>query len=132
LLLRSGDGKGAAALLSEFAIDDSALFEYARALVAFRKSGDSPSSRARARAAVRSNGFVLDFLLGDREFPPELPGAYAFGSPDEAVLVVDEIGDAWEDTPGALDWVRTHGVPRKRGAQRKPPRKKKRAKRTKR
>jgi tetratricopeptide (TPR) repeat protein len=132
LLLRSGDGKGAAALLSEFAIDDSALFEYARALVAFRKSGDSPSSRARVRAAVRSNGFVLDFLLGDREFPPELPDAYAFGSAEEAVLVVDEIGDAWEDTPGALDWVRTHGVPRKRGAQRKPPRKKKRAKRKKR
>ena len=36
------------------------------------------------------------------------------GSREEAVICVDELGDAWKATPGALEWLATHAPAGKR------------------
>jgi hypothetical protein len=36
------------------------------------------------------------------------------GSKEEAVICVDELGDAWNATPGALEWLATHAPAGKR------------------
>jgi hypothetical protein len=41
------------------------------------------------------------------------------GSRDEAVVCVDELGDAWEETPGALEWLAAHDPSGKRRTRRR-------------
>jgi hypothetical protein len=45
------------------------------------------------------------YLTGDTEWLDPAPQSYAMGSREEAVVCVDELGDAWEATPGALTWL---------------------------
>ena len=48
-----------------------------------------------------------------------MPGSYAMGSREEAVILVDELGDAWESSPGAVEWLRAHAPAGKRRKRRR-------------
>ena len=104
-LLLVGLDEEAASLLVQFGDEPTALWQYGQALCAFRRLGDSAASRGRLRAALRSNRYVPGYLTGDTEWAGGSPASYAMGSREEAVICTEELGDAWEATPGALDWL---------------------------
>jgi tetratricopeptide (TPR) repeat protein len=112
LLTRRDDEAGT--LLRQFSDEPSALWQYGRALWAFRREGDCPASRQRLRAAFRSNRHLPGYLAGDSEWTDAVPQSYAMGSREEAVICVDELGDAWKATPGALEWLGAHAPAGKR------------------
>jgi tetratricopeptide (TPR) repeat protein len=118
-LLLAGREDEAGALLRQFGDEPTALWQYGHALWAFRREGDCPASRQKLRAAFRANRHVPGYLVGDSEWPALLPDSYAMGSREEAVICVDELGDAWEETPGALEWLDTHAPSGKRRKRRR-------------
>ena len=99
-LLLTGRDDEADALIRQFADEPTALWQYGWALRAFRREGDCPASRQRLRAAFRSNRHLPGYLAGDSEWTGPAPASYAMGSREEAVVCVDELGEAWKATPG--------------------------------
>jgi tetratricopeptide (TPR) repeat protein len=113
-LLLTGRDDEAGTLLRQFGDEPSALWQYGWALWAFRTEGDCPASRERLRAAFRSNRHPPGYRAGESEGTDAAPQSYAMGSREEAVICVDELGDAWKATPGALEWLAAHAPAGKR------------------
>ncbi|HEY4587854.1 MAG TPA: tetratricopeptide repeat protein, partial [Thermoanaerobaculia bacterium] len=106
--------------------EDGALLEFPRALLLFRRDGDSLEARRALNQAVRSNRFVPGMLLGDR-VPPPRDDSYSPSGEDEAGLYLVLARDTWDDTEGALEWLRKRTAPPPRPPKR-PKRKGKRKK----
>lgn len=104
-LLGAGRDVEAGTLLSQYAEDCSAIWQYGWALWMFRQEGDSAAARDRLHEAVKTNRHVPTYLTGKAEMPETLPDSYSFGSVEEAVFCTDELLDVWKDTPGALTWL---------------------------
>ncbi len=78
-----GSDKDAEKLFKQFD-DGMATWMYSRALLDFRKLGDSPKADASLKAALAENKFVPFYLLGRRKMPRNLPDRYGFGDDTEA------------------------------------------------
>ena len=78
---------------------------YSRALLDFRKLGDSSKADASLKAALAENKFVPSYILGRKKMPRNLPGYYGFGDDSEAVAYAYGNKAAWQSTPGALEWL---------------------------
>jgi len=104
LLIEQGDDDAASDLLEQYDEEMAAVWQYCRALLAFRKQGDGPEAQRLLREAIDVNSFVPEYLL-DEEEPPGWPDSYAPGSEEEALVCREECRGAWESTPGALDWL---------------------------
>jgi tetratricopeptide (TPR) repeat protein len=106
--------------------EGSALMEFPRALLCFRREGDSLEARRALKRALKANRFVPGMLLRDRGLPFS-DGTYSFGSEEEADLYFDLARETWAGTPGALDWLRKRtALPPRRKGRSKSKRKKKR------
>jgi len=92
-------------LLAQYEDDPTAAWLYTRALVTFRREGDSPKACAQLREAMEQNPYVPDFLLGRRRMPRSLPVYIGFGGEDEAIAYTADFLAGWRQTPGALDWL---------------------------
>jgi tetratricopeptide (TPR) repeat protein len=103
-LLRTGQDEAAAQLLVSYAEDGDASWAYSAALLAFKKSGDTPETRALRSAAYEANGLVWPFLLGRRPIPKKLPEVIGVGDEGEAVAYAADYKPAWKKTPGAIEW----------------------------
>lgn len=90
---------------SEHKDEVSAEWAYTRALLAYRKGGDSPEATRRLDEAMRVNAHVLPFLTGRKQLPPFMPPRYSPGSEEEAILYVESAAPAWEETPEAMEWL---------------------------
>jgi tetratricopeptide (TPR) repeat protein len=104
-LIERGKDEEAEALFREFEDDGMAFWMYSRAMLDFRKMGDSEISRKSLAAAVKKNKHIPAYLLGRKKMPQSLPEYYSPGAETEAVLYVKENLEAWKSTPGALDWL---------------------------
>lgn len=105
-LLKDHKDEEAEALLKKYKDDKPlAMWSYARALVRFRRQGPSPTARKDLQHALRVNRYVADFLLHEEEMPERWPGSYKIGSKEEAVICADLLLEAWQATPGALEWL---------------------------
>ncbi len=98
---RDGDAQS---LIEQFKDDEGPDWKYAAALVAFRREGDSVSSRALRAQAVADLATVVPYLIGERRLPM-LPAAFRPYSRDHAVVCASWLIDMWQDTPGACDWL---------------------------
>ena len=78
---------------------------YSRALLDFRKHGDSTIADKSLKAAIDENKHVPSYLLGRKKMPRSLPGHYGFGDDNEAVLYAHGNRAGWKATPGALEWL---------------------------
>jgi tetratricopeptide (TPR) repeat protein len=97
-------------LLDRYAEDTLALMEYPRALLRFRREGDSPEARRSLKRAVQGNRFVPGLLLQTRRIPP--PAAFfSPGQEEEAVAYLILSHETWAGTTGALDWLRRRTAP---------------------
>jgi tetratricopeptide (TPR) repeat protein len=92
-------------LFRQFEEDVMAVWMYSRALLDFRKHGDSPTASASLKAALGENKHVPAYLLGRKKMPRTLPGHYGFGDANEAVFYAHGNRAAWKATPGALEWL---------------------------
>jgi len=102
LLALGRDGE-AEDLLVRFA-EDKAAWHYTRALLTFRREGDSPAARRYLAEALRSHGPTAQILL--RAGPAHWIGPRnQEDSPDVIVL-----RDVWADVPGARDWLRSQSA----------------------
>jgi tetratricopeptide (TPR) repeat protein len=96
---------------ADFREDTSPEWAYTRALLAFRRHGDAPASRAALRKAQESNTFVVPLLLGRAGMPPMMPYAFSPGSEGEAAHCAERCAEEWYSTQGALEWLETAGKP---------------------
>jgi tetratricopeptide (TPR) repeat protein len=104
-LFAAGDDDGLQHLLDRFSWDTTAPWTYMRAIFLFRTRGPE-RARSALRRALASNRHVPDFLLEIEEMPTDLPDVIRVGSKEEAAAVAEALLEAWEDTPGALAWLR--------------------------
>jgi tetratricopeptide (TPR) repeat protein len=123
LSLQTGRLETAEKILQAYGDDTSATFAYCKALYAFLRSGDSDASRLALRAAREANPHVVEYLLGLRTLPEEIPDSGEPGGEGEAVLMVDLFGPAWIAAKGAVEWLRKQTVLPQKG----PPAKEKRS-----
>jgi tetratricopeptide (TPR) repeat protein len=97
-------------LLDRYAEDTLALMEYPRALLRFRREGDSPEARRSLKQALQANRFVPGLLLHTRRIPP--PAAFfSPGQEGEAAVYLILSSETWAGTTGALDWLRRRTAP---------------------
>jgi tetratricopeptide (TPR) repeat protein len=109
-LLAEGMDKDAEQLLAEYDEDGSCFMAYSRALLSFRKTGAGSAADKHLQAALISNIHVPQYLLGKRFIPYKQPEYYALGSEEEAAIYAGDAKEAWENTPGALEWLAEHTV----------------------
>jgi len=55
--------------------------------------------------AFEANAHVPAFLLRERPLPFRAPSYFGFGDENEAVIYASNSRQAWEQTPGALEWL---------------------------
>jgi hypothetical protein len=112
-----------ASLLGQYPDEDSAAWAYTRALLAFRRQGDTIDARRLLKQAKKINRHVPAYLAG-RKFPPaEQPGYYGPGDESEALSYVGSFMAGWKATPGAVAWLRANDEQaRQRKAQAPEPR----------
>jgi tetratricopeptide (TPR) repeat protein len=104
-LLESGRDADAEKLFRKFPDDAMAAWAYSRALLDFRKHGDSSQAAKSLKAAVKQNKHVPPYLLGRKRLLSKFPDYYGFGDDNEALLYVKENGAVWRYTLGALAWL---------------------------
>ena len=106
-LLETGRIDEAETLWKQYKEDGAAVWRYARALITFMQKGDCAAAKKQLADAIEKNPHVPKYLLGDEDIPP-LRSKYVLGSEDESALCADTLEDAWDKTPGALDWLEEH------------------------
>jgi tetratricopeptide (TPR) repeat protein len=104
-LIIMGRDKEAEVLFREYRDDGMTFWIYSRALLDFRKMGDSEISRKSLAAAVKKNKHVPAYLLGRKKIAKSLPEYYSPGDESEAIFYAKENLEAWKITSGALDWL---------------------------
>ena len=122
-LLRAGSLDQIERLIAQYPEESSASWLFDIALHRFRTEGRSPNARSALRAATRVNPFVMDYLLGKREPPVEIPALIGWGDESEAVAYVQDSLAAWLDTPETVEWLQAEartGSGRKRKGARGP------------
>jgi tetratricopeptide (TPR) repeat protein len=93
-------------LLAQYADEDSATWAYTRALLAFRKQGDTLDARRLLKTAKKANKHVPAYLLGQKFPSPRQPDYYSPGDETEALNYIGSFLAAWKSTPGAVAWLR--------------------------
>ena len=92
-------------LLNQYPDELSLYWECSRALLLYRKEGDSPAARTSLKRAQKLNKHAVGFLLSPMDLPEEEPESCRVGSEEEAVLYVTPALRSWYETPGAVEWL---------------------------
>jgi tetratricopeptide (TPR) repeat protein len=127
LILNPGDNQGnryllAESLLSADRLDEldqllnapdykdefSPQWQYTLALLEYRKNGDAPASRKQLADAARCNPLVGLILAGAEPDDTPVPSSMSRSDIHEAVSVASTISSGWQQTEGALDWLKSH------------------------
>jgi tetratricopeptide (TPR) repeat protein len=104
-LIEMGRDEEAEVLFREYRDDGMTFWIYSRALLDFRKMGDSEISRKSLAAALKKNKHIPPYLLGRKKMPRFPPEYYSPGEESEAIAYTKENLEAWKITIGALDWL---------------------------
>jgi tetratricopeptide (TPR) repeat protein len=108
-----------ARLLEQYPDEGSATWAYTRALLAFRRQGDSIETRRLLKTALKANKHIPAYLTG-LKFPPEgEPKYYSPGDENEALEYISTFLAGWKGTPGAVAWLREYDSTAKK-SQKKP------------
>jgi len=92
-------------LMARYEDDYSVFHVYNRALLAFKREGDTEASRDLLLDAIERNEHVPDALLGKTHSSGMLPLSYGIGSPEEAMIYSGDARFFWRKEPGAIDWL---------------------------
>jgi tetratricopeptide (TPR) repeat protein len=100
-------------LLQQYPEEGSAAWTYTKALLAFRRHGDTAEARQLLKEARKTNKHVPAYLLGEKFPPTEQPGYYSPGDESEALNYLGSFMAGWKSTPGAVAWLRENAQARK-------------------
>lgn len=92
-------------LFEEYKENSTAVWVFNYALYKYAKEGKNDSSEKALIKANKTNGFVIDYMLGLKKMPKKLPALVGYGNEDEAITCVNDSKELWEKTNGALDWL---------------------------
>jgi tetratricopeptide (TPR) repeat protein len=102
--------------------EPSATWAYTKALLAFRRHGDTPEAGRLLKQAQKTNKHVPAYLLGEKFPPAGPPGYYSPGEESEALTYLGSFMAGWKSTPGAVAWLRENvRKPKKEGPSAKGP-----------
>ena len=102
-LLSLDDVKTLKKLLKQYEEDGSAIWLYTQALLAYREN--SPDADKLAEEAWLANSHVPGILSGSQPLVVSQNGYITMGGEDEAGEYVKDNGNAWQATPGAIEWL---------------------------
>jgi tetratricopeptide (TPR) repeat protein len=103
--LQQRDTYQARKLLRKYPDDCTANWAYGAALHAFQEGGDSTNARRALEAARKANPHVPHYFVGIKKLPAELPDHVGIGDESEAAVYVVDNAKAWDETPGAVQWL---------------------------
>ena len=70
-------------------------------------SGEEKAAEKALKAARKQNPHAQAYFLGHRQPPRNMPGSYAMGSREEAIIAWEMLKPAWEKHPAAGEWLRS-------------------------
>jgi tetratricopeptide (TPR) repeat protein len=105
LLLSKNDLTNFLSFIENNKEEDCAVWNYNNALYQFKKSGQSTTSDKELLKAYTSNEYVIDYMLGVKEMPRELPQYIGRGDENEAISYVNGAWVVWDKTDEAFDWL---------------------------
>lgn len=94
-----------AALMEEYENDWSAVWQYTRALLAFRETGASQQANQALDQALEQNRHVPAYLTGEKRVPSRSPETIGMGDENEAAVYAAQHLNHWRRTPGAVEWL---------------------------
>lgn len=68
-------------------------------------SGAPEEAKKALQEARQQNPHAQAYFLGHRQLPKSMPGSYAIGSREEAIMAWDMLQSAWEKHPAAGEWL---------------------------
>lgn len=92
-------------LLNQYPDDPTACWQYSRALLKYRREGESGKANTFLKEAFDRNPYVPAYLLKKKKLPHTLPQYVGFGDESEAVDYAIDAANVWDETPGALRWL---------------------------
>ena len=98
-------------LLDRYEEDYSCEWAYNLALYTFARKGETRRTNLLLEKAMKKNPHVISYLTGTEEMPEDPPAYYSFGEKEEASTYVFDAMEAWSETPGALEWAKSHRKP---------------------
>lgn len=114
ILLGKKDLSDYESFIKKYEGEDSAVWHYNNALYYFKKMGQSAKSNTELMKAYKFNPYVMEFMLGLKELPEEMPQFIGRGDENEAAAYIFDAIHAWGKTDGALDWMHDFLMKRKR------------------
>lgn len=91
-------------LINAYADEESATWEYNKALLLYTRSGITMQSKRAIRSAFDSNKYVPAMMITGKALPRDR-GFISPGQPDEAASYIKECGPLWVRDKGALKWL---------------------------
>lgn len=85
--------------------EDGCFFAYTKALRYYCLHGPKEKARQFLLAALESNRYVPEYLLGAKHLPYREPDYYSWGDEDEAIIYAKRSLPVWQNTPSALAWL---------------------------
>lgn len=79
---------------------------YSRVLIEYGKSGLSSKLDRLLAKATQQNPHVIDFLLGRKKLPRQLPDYYSLGDTNEAIMYVSANYPIWQREGKLLQWLK--------------------------
>lgn len=102
LLLTMNREAEAIELLNQYR-EETAHWAYMKSLVEFRRNGNSSVAKQLMKSAFSINPHVVAMLQSEE--PLAYPESYSLGSPEEAVICMNSLSDAWEESEDYVDWM---------------------------
>jgi tetratricopeptide (TPR) repeat protein len=105
-LLEAGKDDLLRMFMARYGDENSCFITYDKALWTFRFTGGANDGSNKMLAeALTTNRHVPPYLLSEKCIPPKEPVYYSCGDEDEAQIYAFNSRKAWQQTPGALEWL---------------------------
>lgn len=119
LLLKNQDTQAAQELIHDFAGDEGIVFVWGRALACFQTEGPSVATEKALRCAVDCNRTLFKIMTGRIEKLDPDSSSDEVEETLEAIYCLEFLGEAWGETPGAVDWLFTVKLPKSKRKRRR-------------
>ena len=113
ILLSKKDLSDYESFIKKYEGEDSAVWLYNNALYHFKKMGKSAKSDTELMKAYKFNPYVMEFMLGLKELPKEMPQFIGRGDENEAAAYIFDAIHTWGKINGSLDWMHEFLMERK-------------------
>ncbi|MGG7175958.1 DUF6398 domain-containing protein [Clostridium paraputrificum] len=92
-------------LLERFEKDYLTSIHYSKVILAFKESNVEEAARL-LKSANRANPNVIPYIIKQKRIPSELPHIRKFGSEEEAMHYMKNGLVVWNNTEGAVSWIK--------------------------